>query len=126
MRDREPDGLALDNEWAERNWVRLRDVYDRCYIIDPAKSYELQCRNQRQALRRALGRMFKDRLVTALALAWVNVEDHEVLDWYGGGRRERSSSDYAMRYGETTPNWKMIVLTDTGIKMARLIEQEPA
>ena len=106
MRDREPYGAPLDDHSAERNWLRLRDVYEPCYVLKPDQSWELQRRNQRQALRRALGRLHEQGWIEALALAWVIVRGADWVEWHGGGRRERRSSDYAFRYGEKTPNWK--------------------
>jgi hypothetical protein len=126
MRDREPYGLPLDHDDAEHHFVSLRDVYEQCYALKPDLSYEIQRRNQRQALRRALGRLHADGWVDALALAWVTVRDQEWLEWQGGGRREHSSSDYARQYGDKTPNWKAITLTDVGIKLAAALERETA
>jgi hypothetical protein len=115
MRDREPGGMPLDGEWAELHYVKLSDVYERCYQFKPDQSYETQRRNQRQALRRALGRLHKQGWVDALALGWCQVRGAEWVEWYGGGRLERKSSDYAMRYGDKTPNWKMVSLSEGGI-----------
>ena len=125
MRDREPNGLPVDHDNAEHHFVNLHAVYGHCYAVKPDLSYEIQRRNQRQALRRALGRLHTDGWVDALALAWVTVRyDEEWLDWQGGGREDRSSSDYARRYGEKTPNWKAVTLTDAGIKLALALERE--
>jgi hypothetical protein len=118
--------LQLDDDYAEHHFVPLSAVYERMYVIQPGKSYELQCKYQRQAIRRTLGRMHGEGLVEALALAWTTVSDAGWVDWFGGGRRERSSDDYARRYGCKTPNWKMVSLTSGGIALAHLIERESA
>lgn len=124
MRDREPQGLPLTDPDAQHVYVRLRDVYDRCYRLDPAKSYELQLRNQRQSLRRALGRMHDQGLVDALALGWCEVRGAEWVEWHGGGRDTHQGSDYTMRYGEKTPNWKAVSLSEAGIKLALALTLE--
>jgi hypothetical protein len=99
-------------------------LYDRCCVLDPAKSYELQRRNQRQALRRALGRLHDQGWIEALALAWADVRGGDFIDWHGGGRRRRSGSDYAARYGEKTPNWKAVGLSREGIALAAALERD--
>lgn len=122
MRDREPDHLPLDNGDAQHCYVPLRDLYDQMYVLQPEKSYELQRKHQRQAIRRALGRMHRDGLVEALALGWCLVRGAEWIGWAGGGRETHRGSDYAWRYGEKTPNWKAVSLSETGIKLAMALE----
>jgi hypothetical protein len=121
IRDRESD----PSEWCCTT-VPLAALYERCYVLDPAKSWELQRRNQRQAMRRALGRLHGQGCVDALALAWASVRDGEAVEWHGGGRRSHSGSDYARRYGEKTPNWKLVGLSPEGIALALALERELA
>ena len=92
----------------------LRRLYDRCYRLDPEKSHELQRRNQRQSMRRALGRLHPE-YVYAFALGWVNTEDWMLLRWQGGGTR---------RDGCDTPRWRLVGLTESGIAVAQLLAQE--
>jgi hypothetical protein len=129
MRDRqEPPFYATDppDTWNAIS-VPLSALYERCYAMteraperyDPEHvSWQRQRRNERQALRRALGRLHPD-YVHATALAWVDVQSGDFLDWQGGGCR-KWNQDYAYR----TPNWKKIGLTSVGIKAALLLEQE--
>jgi hypothetical protein len=114
IRDREPD----EDFWTATD-IPLRALYERCYHLDPAKSWELQCRNQRQAIRRALGRLHPE-YVYALALAWCEVFHSDVIRWQGGGSRAFRDLD------RPTPRWRLVGLTDAGIKAALLLEQEPA
>jgi hypothetical protein len=112
IRDREPD----PHEWTMVE-VPIKRLYERCYDLAPDKSYELQVRSQRQALRRALERLRKLDLVAALALAWVNVSDQVPWRWQGGGKRES-------RYGDGYPRWRYVSLTTAGVKTAELLEAE--
>lgn len=115
IRETEPD----PDEWSATD-IRLKALYDRCYRMHPERSYELQARHQRQAMRRALGRLHKQGYVWAFALGWVNVEDWSLVSWQGGGTRKRDRHGYT----ETTPRWRIVGLNDTGIKAAELIELE--
>ena len=101
IRDREPDR----DFWAGTN-VPLSALYESLHVVQPDKSYELQLKYQRQAIRRALGRLHEQGWIEALALAWAYVRDGDVIEWHGGGRRRPSGSAWAARYGDKTPNWK--------------------
>jgi len=114
MRDRCVDPLDPDagyGDWMETD-VKLGDLYAACYVIDPDKSWTLQRRNQRQAMRRALGRL-SPTYVSAIALAWCEVGTGDLQRWQGGGRP---------RDGIETPNWKMVRLTSDGLRLALLLE----
>ncbi len=115
IRDREPDR----EKWPVTG-IPLRVLYERLYVLQPGKPPELQRKYQRQAIRRALGRLHP-HYVTALALGWVNVEDGTLVRWQGGGRRRQSG------YGGTVdrPNWKLVGLTSAGIQLAELLEKSP-
>ncbi len=123
IRDREPDR----GEWPI-TYVPLSALYERCYRLDPAKSYELQRRNQRQAMRRALGRLHRAGIIEALALGWVDVRDSEFLRWQGGGSRRsyavRDDGGLSARYGEETPRWRLAGLSDDGIALAEALDRE--
>ncbi len=95
-------------------------LYERLYVLQPGKPPELQRKYQRQAIRRALGRLHP-HYITALALGWVNVKDGTLVRWQGGGRRRQSG------YGCTVdrPNWKLVGLTSAGIQLAELLENSP-
>lgn len=114
IRDRESD----PDKW-EYTEVPLRVLYERLYLPGE-RSYELERRNQRQAQRRALGRLFKQGYIYAYALAWVNLADEQILRWQGGGTPRRHSDGFRME----TPRWRMVGLTDIGIKAALLLEGE--
>ncbi|MEO3811350.1 hypothetical protein ABGB17_20340 [Sphaerisporangium sp. B11E5] len=116
IRDREPEPDEPPGTWL-LDWIMLGDLYERCYHFDPDKSYELQRRNQRQAMRRALGRLYKHGYVEALALAWLNIRDGEVMEWQGGGRRVGP-------YNDKTPNWRAVSLSTIGLEAALLLEGE--
>jgi len=64
IRDREPDR----SEWCITD-VPLKALYSSLYVLAPDKSYELQCKYQRQAIRRALGRLHEQGWIEATALA---------------------------------------------------------
>lgn len=115
IRDREPD----PGEWPRVD-VPLRDLYERCYRIEPDKSWELQRRNQRQALRRALGRLHPV-YVAATALAWVDVGDEVIRRWQGGGSRESRDG-----FRSATPRWRLVSLTPEGIALAQAVERAEA
>jgi hypothetical protein len=115
IRDREPDR----DKWPVTG-VPLRLLYERLYVPQPGKPAELQRKYQRQATRRALGRLHP-RYVTALALGWVNVEDGTLVRWQGGGRRRQSGHGSAL----DRPNWKLVGLTSAGIQLAERLEQSP-
>lgn len=112
IRDCEPDR----DFWTTTN-IPLRKLYERMYVFAEQRSYDIQTRNQRQAIRRALGRLHPT-YVTATALAWVNVADQAVLWWQGGGSREGGPR------GFDTPRWRMVGLTGEGVQMALLLEKE--
>lgn len=118
IRDRERDR----DEWTCVD-VPLSVLYDRLYIPGE-KSYELERRNQRQAQRRALGRLHERGLVAAIALAWVNLEDESIIRWQGGGSKRRDREEPAFRSG--TPRWRAVGLTEAGIVAALALEQEQA
>jgi len=65
VRDREPDREF----WAFTTHVPLSALYGSLCDIEPARSYELQCKYQRQAIRRALGRLHEQGWIEAYALA---------------------------------------------------------
>jgi hypothetical protein len=114
MRDRMPD---FDRKWRTADadgqlfltdWVPLGEVYERCD-------------GNRQAMRRALGRLHP-RYVSAAALAWVNLEDQEILCWQGGGSKKRyGPKDYQTT---DTPRWRIVCLTPEGVEAALKLEQE--
>ena len=112
IRDREPD----PDEWS-LTFVKLTELYDVLYIPGDGP-HEIERRNQRQAQRRALGRLQRDGFVTPLALAWVNVDDECLWRWQGGGRR-RDPDEHG--YREDTPRWKLIGVTDDGFRAADLV-----
>ena len=115
IRDREPDR----EKWPATG-IPLRLLYERLYAPQPGKPDELQRKYQRQATRRALGRLHP-HYITALALGWVNVEDGTLVRWQGGGRRRQSGDGHTV----DRPNWKLVGLTRAGIKLAELIERSP-
>jgi hypothetical protein len=125
MRDRQEYGEQPGGPHFEHVHLKLTDVYERCYVLDPGKSWELQRRNQRQAMRRALGRLERQDLVTALALGWciVGKGGGDFLEWQGGGKRKREPGDWNPR-GWPTPNWRLVTLSAEGITMATLLEKE--
>ncbi len=91
----------------------------RLLCAGPCQSYEIQRRNQRQAIRRALGRLQKLDIVCALALGWCEVGSGEMLRWQGGGKRTGA-------YADPTPNWRTVSLTDLGVKAATALERDAA
>jgi hypothetical protein len=114
MRDRCVDPLDPDAgfaDWQETD-VKLSDLYELCYVIDPDKSWALQRRNQRQSMRRALGRL-SPTYVCAFALAWCEVGNGDLIRWQGGGRP---------RDGIETPNWKTVGITADGLRLALLLD----
>ena len=115
IRDREPDR----EKWPATG-IPLRLLYERLYVPQPGKPAELQRKYQRQAIRRALGRLHP-HYITALALGWVNVEDGTLVRWQGGGRRRQSGDGCTL----DRPNWKLVGLTRVGIKRAELLERPP-
>jgi hypothetical protein len=118
IRDRESD----PDFYADVD-IPLRTLYDRLYVPGD-RPYAIERRNQRQAQRRALERMHKAGLVWPIALAWVSVTDGVVLRWQGGGRRKRRADDPPWSRGCDTPRWRLITLTDLGVKLALLLEAE--
>jgi hypothetical protein len=112
IRDREPD----PDEW-QYTYVPLRALHDRLYIPGE-RPWVLERRNQRQATRRALGRLHPD-YVCALALGWCEVGSGELVTWQGGGSRQHYKSVMV-----DTPRWRLVGLTDIGVKVALLLEQE--
>ncbi|MGH3276589.1 MAG: hypothetical protein ACRDNZ_19960, partial [Streptosporangiaceae bacterium] len=100
--------------------IPLSALYEQIYVSRPDKSYELQRKYQRQAIRRALRRLHADGLVWPLALAWVSVTDNEVIRWQGGGSRK----DDGIPGGIDTPRWKLIGLTHEGIALALALDTE--
>lgn len=130
MRDSQESHEQVGDAYFEYVDIPLRVVYERCYVIDPGKSWELQRRNQRQAMRRTLGRLHRQGIVSAMALGWCSVQQGggEFIEWHGGGKKEHSSSDdyLTKRYGCKTPNWKTVSLTREGVQLAVILEQESA
>jgi hypothetical protein len=118
IRDREPE----PEEWTITDFP-LRALYDATIVMDPAGSYELQRRNHRQAMRRALGRLHERGFVSALALGWCEVGTGEFIEWQGGGKRQRKPDDCNPR-GWPTANWRLVGLTSDGIALALLLERE--
>ena len=114
IRDRETD----PDEWTSTD-IPLAALYERLYALDPGQSYELQRKYQRQAIRRALGRLHRDEMVWPVALAWVSVTGEEVIRWQGGGSRKQDG----IPGGIDTPRWKLIGLTDVGVKTALALER---
>lgn len=114
IRDREPE----PDEWQTTD-VPLAKLYERLYVAGE-RSYELERRNQRQAQRRALGRLHEQGFISALALGWCFVESAEFLDWQGGGRRQRDPDGFRF----STPRWRRVSLTDSGVKAALALELE--
>lgn len=117
IRDREPD----PDEWASTD-IPLSVLHERCYAIDPGRSWEIQRRNQRQAMRRALGRLHRDGIIEALALAWANVADGQVIRWQGGGSRKSDG----LPGGTDTPRWRLVGLTREGVALAEALERDEA
>ena len=117
IRDREPD----PDEWSATD-IPLSALYGQLYTLAPDKSYELQRKYQRQAVRRALGRLHCDDLIWPLALAWVSVTDNAVMRWQGGGSRKHDG----IPGGIDTPRWKLLGLTIWGVKAALALECEDA
>ena len=126
MRDKEPDGLPLDHPYAEHEWLKLHEVYDRCYQIDGDKSYELQLRNQRQSLRpRTRPECSGQGLITAAALAGPTIEDHEILDWAWAAGRPRAVQ-FRLRTALRRENTELEdrhPYRQAGVKMAQLVEK---
>lgn len=113
-----------DREHGEADWddvslgVPTKALYERLYVPGD-RSYQVERRNQRQAQRRALKRLFDDDLVNAVAGAWVDIRSEYINAWQGGGRRRRDA------YGTVdTPRWVEVSLTDAGLKVALLLERE--
>ena len=104
-------------------YVPLNAVYNATIALKPDASYELQKRNHRQAMRRALGRLHAQGFVYAVALAWVSVDDQSFHDWQGGGSRKREPGDANPR-GYPVARWKRVTLSTNGIALAQLLEAE--
>ena len=84
------------------------------------QSYELQARNQRQAMRRALQRLLDADLVHAMALGWCQVGGYnEFVRWQGGGSKQNYKG-----FPMETPRWRIVGLTHDGIKLALELEQQ--
>ena len=113
IRDKESD----PDEWACTE-IRLSDLYDRLYLPGD-RSWGIERRNQRQSQRRALGRLHGEGLINAIALAWVNIEDEQVLRWQGGGKRavdvDGFRSDTPAKALDTCQTWppRRVVVTIT-------------
>jgi hypothetical protein len=117
IRDREHD----EDEWTCTD-IPLRALYERMWVMIPDQSYELQRRNQRQAIRRALGRLHERGLINAIALGWCEVRDAEWIRWQGGGSRKRYYEYGGGREG--TPRWRMVGLNELGIRIALQLAKE--
>jgi hypothetical protein len=115
IRDREPN----PEEWSCTD-VPLSALYEHLHTLRPGQSHELQRKYQRQATRRALGRLHRDDLIWPLALAWVSVTDNVVIRWQGGGSRKQDG----IPGGIDTPRWKLVGLTAEGVTTALLLERE--
>jgi hypothetical protein len=100
--------------------VPLRTLYERLYIPGD-RPHDVERRNQRQAQRRAMKRLFDDGLIEAVALAWVDVRAEQIIEWQGGGRRKQYKNIHV-----GTPRWVEVSLTDTGIAAATALEAEAA
>jgi hypothetical protein len=80
----------------------------------------LQRKYQRQAMRRALGRLHERDLIKVLALAWAFVDDDTIVEWQGGGSRKLHDDGYR----ERTPRWRRVGLRNNGLRMVALLERE--
>jgi hypothetical protein len=121
MRDKIRDEGRDDDDFEFRATdIGLHSLYERCYHLAGDRSYELQRRNQRQSMRRALGRLHEQGYIGAQALAWVNVADGEIIRWQGGGSLQRDRDGYR----HETPRWRLISLTESGLMTARVLERE--
>lgn len=118
IRDRESD----PDFWSTTE-IPLGVLYERLYVPGD-RPWVLERRNQRQATRRALGRLHPE-YVSAMALAWVSVEDEALIRWQGGGSGKHSPDDPPWRPGGyDTPRWRLVGLTTDGIKVALELEAE--
>ncbi len=112
IRDRKSD----PDEWTVTD-IATGELFERCssfWQLRPDESYEIQRRNMRQAFGRALHRLEARELIAAFALGWVNVRDHELIAWQGGGRRRR----YPDGYRERTPRFALVSPTREGLRLA--------
>lgn len=110
-RDREPD-----REFWPTTHVDTRTLFRRVesYWPDsPDRAWQLQERNRRQSFGRAVHRLYTAGLVTVLALAWVNPDDHAVIDWHGGGSRRTEPDGYR----HATPRFRRVSPTEAAIAL---------
>jgi hypothetical protein len=127
VRDREPD----PDEWPSTD-VPLPALYDRYEVRQPHKphsSLEFQQRDQRRTMRRALCQLLDEGLISAVALAWRNVESGINIE---GEQLVRSQEDGPLtheaddplwfRAAAAAPRWRTVSLTPAGVAIALALE----
>lgn len=117
-----------NGEWQDDFYsvkITLHEFYRRMIpAYDPNLPNDLQRKSvyQRQAIRRALGRLLDCGFITAIALAWCEVPGGGWIGWQGGGSCKRKGKEFPTE----TPRWRTVGLDELGFRLALLLEKESA
>jgi hypothetical protein len=108
-RDSYPDEYDVDRCYRD---VKVRSIIERCFggesTLDNDKPYEMQMRNRKQSIARAIRSLIERDLLCGIALAWCNVSDQALYKWAGGSKTKAN---------DDTPQIKIVSITTEGYEL---------